>query len=531
MSHTTEADYQKQLEDLRELHRQAIEDTKEAHDHLALARNQKALDDDEIAALKLRTIPVTSFDTPAPQSNLFNNIQAAVYIDEQRLNDALHGFGREFGREIDERLTILTNEAIEREDRMIRHMTALITSSIKNNAAPQSTAPQSIPQNPSNVAPQPNAPQSINLAASTSPAPSSYLAASTSSLPHVPSTNYDYDKSVEVEQRKLINPDTTPVSIRLWLILFDIYSKHPNRLLSITEAFGEKALMNLKFMYPDEHVPTDETGFREFLNRHFLTTTNLFADIKAATAKVAMKSIVIAPLTLDSLHAYLAAFCAALIPFSEDLLTQVSDMDCQKTLIKSFSEGLPKSFRNIVEEVSCSTWSSLQKRFQLCLTPTNVQLAMARHHQWKQGWTGGTVPPGENPKETSTTNQYGLREGKRAASAKTVTTSTKPHRQSSKPDMIKSDPNKRSRACKNCRSDQHETLLCTVRTCFNCRDRGEHSTHLQSECKGSLQREAYINSVSASAAKAAAAKAVQEVYLFYNDEDEEEYSDYSTDAP
>ena len=217
MSHTTEADYQKQLEDLHELHRQAIEDTKIANDLLALARNQKALDDEEIAALKLRTIPVTSFTTPAPQSNLFNNIQAAVYIDEQRLNDALHGFGREFGREIDERLTILTNEAIEREDRMIRHMTALITSSIKNNAAPQSTAPQSIPQNPPNVAQQTNAPQS------------SYLAASTSSLPHVPSTNYDYDKSVEVEQRKIINPDTTPVSIRLWLILFDIYSKHPNR--------------------------------------------------------------------------------------------------------------------------------------------------------------------------------------------------------------------------------------------------------------------------------------------------------------
>ena len=185
MSHTTEADYKKQLEEFRELHRQAVEDTPKAHDHqLTLAQNQKALDDEEIAALKLRTIPVTSFTTPAPQSNLSNHIQAAVYIDEQRLNDALHGFGREFGREIDERLTILTNEAIEREDRMLQHMTALITSSIKNNAAPPSTVPQSIPQNPSNVAPQPNAPQSINLAASTSPAPSSYLAASTSSLPH-----------------------------------------------------------------------------------------------------------------------------------------------------------------------------------------------------------------------------------------------------------------------------------------------------------------------------------------------------------
>ena len=140
-----------------------------------------------------------------------------------------------------------------------------------------------------------------------------------------------------------------------------------------------------------------------------------------------------------------------------------------------------------------------------------------------------TVPPGESPKETSTTNQYGSREGKRAASAKTATTSTKPHRQSS--EMIKSDQSKRSKACKNCRSDQHETLQCTIRTFFNCRDRGEHCAHLQSECTERLKREQYINSVSATAAKAAAARAIQEVYLFYNDEDEEEYSDYSTDAP
>ncbi len=158
MSHTTEADYKKQLEELRELHRQAVEDTHKAHDHqMTLAQNQKGLDDEEIAALKLWTIPVTSFTTPASQSNLSSNhIQAAVYIDEQRLNDALHGFGRE----IDDRLTILTNEAIEREDRMLQHMTALITSSMKNNAAPPSTVPQSINQNPSNVATQPNAPQS-----------------------------------------------------------------------------------------------------------------------------------------------------------------------------------------------------------------------------------------------------------------------------------------------------------------------------------------------------------------------------------
>ena len=271
MSHTTEADYKKQIEDLRELHRQAVEsaqqaaeETLKAHDQLAMANNEKDLVDAELAALKLQRIPVTSFNTPVPRTNISNQLQTAGYIDRQMLNDAF----REF-----------TNEALEREDRMSQNMTALIMSSLQNNAIPPSNVSYNVSQNPSNVAPQPNAPQSFNLAASTSPAPSSYLAASTSSLPHVPSTNYDYDKSVEVEQRKIINPDTTPTSIRLWLILFDIYSKHPNRLLSMTEAFGEKALMTLRFMFPDEHIPTDETGFREFLNRHFLTTTNLFSDI------------------------------------------------------------------------------------------------------------------------------------------------------------------------------------------------------------------------------------------------------------
>jgi len=58
-------------------------------------------------------------------------------------------------------------------------------------------------------------PQSSNLAASTSPASVSSLAASTSPLPAVPSIHHDYDKSVEVEQRKLVNPETTPTSIRL----------------------------------------------------------------------------------------------------------------------------------------------------------------------------------------------------------------------------------------------------------------------------------------------------------------------------
>ena len=127
MSHTTEADYKKQIEesDLREVNfigkravesaQKAAEETLKAHDQLTtMAYNEKDLVDAELAAaLKLQTIPVTSFNTPVPQTpNLSNQrMKAGGYtIDDQRLNDALH----RFGREIDERLTILTNEALAR---------------------------------------------------------------------------------------------------------------------------------------------------------------------------------------------------------------------------------------------------------------------------------------------------------------------------------------------------------------------------------------------------------------------------------
>jgi len=197
MPQTTEEEYKKQIEDLRELHRQAVEaaqqaaeETLKAHaDQLTMAHNEKDLVDAELAALKLQTIPDTSFNTPVPRTNISNQLQTAGYIDRQMLNDAL--------REI-------TNEALEREDRMFQNMTALIMSSLQNNAIPPSNVSQTVSQNPSNVAastspaPQPlqnnaippsNVSQPVsqnpsNVAASTSPAPQYLnLAASTSSAP------------------------------------------------------------------------------------------------------------------------------------------------------------------------------------------------------------------------------------------------------------------------------------------------------------------------------------------------------------
>jgi len=285
----------KELEEYRQLHQQALLDAerstelariatdeiKKAHDQLTMAQHQTDLDRNRIAALELRIAPASSFHTPVPQTNLSNQIQSAVPIDEQTMNtriiNALTELSREFDGRLNQMYQILTDDAVARDDRMLLNVQALITSSLGRNTLPNVATGPSGPQNILPVAPVSTGP----------PIPSFNMAASTTS------------------------PMILPAS---------------------------------------------------------------------------------------------------------------------------------------------------------------------------------TAP-------------------------------------------AKSNPSERSIICKNCRSDQHDTLQCQLRTCYNCRDKGDHCIHPQSECKQRIQRENYIASVTQAAGKAAAAKAMQEVYLFYNDEDEEEYSDFSTEAP
>jgi hypothetical protein len=137
MSTTNEAQLRKELEEFRQLHQQAVldaqqatelakiaaEETKKAHDQLILAQHQNDLDRNRIAALELRTAPASSFHTPVPQTNLPNQIQAAVTIDEHtmntRLHDALTDLSREFDGRLNEMHQILTNDAVARDDRML----------------------------------------------------------------------------------------------------------------------------------------------------------------------------------------------------------------------------------------------------------------------------------------------------------------------------------------------------------------------------------------------------------------------------
>ena len=112
---------------------------------------------------------------------------------------------------------------------------------------------------------------------------------------------------MEVEQRKLSDPVLTPPAIRTWKLSYDVYAKDPNRRMSMYEAFGTQSMRSLMFMFPDEPIPMDDSNFELYINKKFLTTTNLFSDIKLAVAKNAMEKD--KPPTVESLCLYLAGFC------------------------------------------------------------------------------------------------------------------------------------------------------------------------------------------------------------------------------
>ena len=304
--------------------------------------------------------------------------------------------------------------------------------------------------------------------------------------PSIPiGTPNDYDKAVEVEQRKLCDPVLTPAAIRAWKLVFDVYAKNPNRRMTMYEAFGTQSMRSLMIMFPDEPIPMDDTSFEYYINKKFFTTTHLFSEIKLAVSKNTMKKD--APLTVKSLYLYLAGFCTSISPFSEEVAFRNSSQDLHKTLIQAFYDGIVHvSFRKKLEETTCSTWQAARQNFQDCLTPTNVQLAIAQHKAYfanKQ----------DSPRHNQGKPDY---EGKKAMTLhkpKEVKFDLVPNIQSDSP---KKPPDKRQQKsvdkvlsviapqllapCKNCRKKDHLTFDCPIPTCYDCRDNDENSDHLQS---------------------------------------------------
>jgi len=204
-----------------------------------------------------------------------------------------------------------------------------------------------------------------------------------------------------------------------------------------------------------------------------------------------------------------------------------SSQDLHKTLIQAFYDGIVHvSFRKKLEETSSSTWQAARQNFQDCLTPTNVQLAIAQHKAYfanKQN----------NPRYNQGKPEY---EGKKALTMKKEATLDIVNNIPS--DNPKKPPDKRQQKsvdkvlsgivpqiltpCKNCRKKDHLTFDCPIPTCYDCRDNDETYDHLQSQCVHRIWKENRYAHLARQAAKD-----VLESYAF-GDSDEERYTDDDT---
>ena len=84
----------------------------------------------------------------------------------------------------------------------------------------------------------------------------------------------EYDKAVEVDQRKLRNPELTPIALRKWKLAYNIYASDPHKRMKMSDAFGEESLRCLGLMFSDQTVPLDDAGFDAYLNTKFLKSTH-----------------------------------------------------------------------------------------------------------------------------------------------------------------------------------------------------------------------------------------------------------------
>jgi len=106
--------------------------------------------------------------------------------------------------------------------------------------------------------------------------------------------------------------------------------------MTMYEAFGKQSVRSLMIMFPERPIPMDDAQFNLYLHEKFLKTTNLFSDIKFAVLTTAMKKET--PLTVESLHTYLAGFYAYVSP-SDNIAFQTTNQDIYKTLIQALYDG------------------------------------------------------------------------------------------------------------------------------------------------------------------------------------------------
>ena len=203
----------------------------------------------------------TANANPTPQ-NLSANFQGAVAIDETTLKSALDNLNGAITEKMNYEISTLIRDSYARYHTLESTLTDL--NAKFDNFLNASAIPPS-----------------INRTATAPPSPRPFT--TTAGI-------QQYDKLCEVDMRKARDPELTPGSIRIWQQLFDTYTKHPTRLMNAIEAFGERSYAPLKILYSDDPPPIDETEFEPYLKRLFTNPTNLFSEIREATAKPRMKN-------------------------------------------------------------------------------------------------------------------------------------------------------------------------------------------------------------------------------------------------
>ena len=372
--------------------------------------------------------------TPVPVTNLMANINAAAPMDAQQITALVTTL-----------VSAMKTELLSLMEARLDQMDTRLTTVLQHHSTQQSTTSPILPAVPSGSQVSSGQQAVFSPPGSTQP-PQGTPASTPTGGSNTSTTNVlnEYDKAVEVDQRKLRNPELTPIALRKWKLAYNIYASDPHKRMKMSEAFGEESLRCLGLMYSDQNVPLDDAGFDAYLNTKFLKSAHLFSDIKTAVSKIKM----VTPMSVESLQAYHSSFCMALIPLLDEIQLQTTSQDLHVTLIKAFYDGIPGSFAFKLRETSCSTWMAAQNNFRDCLTKSNVQLAVA--HATKTA---------ENNKD----KKYDNVEGKRALTVKSrmpQISKTPPKREPvpAPPKALDTGQPYMGKLCSNCRG-KHLSLI------------------------------------------------------------------------
>jgi len=174
--------------------------------------------------------------SPVPVTNLTATINAAAPMDAQQITTLattlVSSMKSELMSQIKQEILAVFHQ----------HSTHQSTTSPSFSAAPSgsqvSSGQQAVFSPPGSTQPPQGTPASTSAGGSNTPT-------STTTVLN------EYDKAVELDQRKLRNPELTPIALRKWRLAYNIYASDPHKRMKMSDAFGEESLRCLVLMYSD----------------------------------------------------------------------------------------------------------------------------------------------------------------------------------------------------------------------------------------------------------------------------------------